>query len=223
MKPASQSIIRDRLLTIIFFLASLIFIVIAVFISVYPQNSFDNYIREQTHHLVDPSLLPFWIRLTFFGSFVFLFPAWVIFILICFWRRKVRFGLSVAGLAIGGFLSVQLLKQIFQRHRPSVPLIPNVIDYSFPSGHSTSSLIFFAVLSYSLWHSNFPRSMRIAGIIVLILLTCSIGLSRIVLALHYPTDVVAGFCIGILWVIAWYRFVDISHKKFSICKKRLNS
>jgi membrane-associated phospholipid phosphatase len=207
MKPTVQPTIHSRLLNIIFSLALLIFMVIAVSVSVYPENSFDSYIRTQTHFLSDPGLLPFWIRLTFLGSFEFLFPAWIIFILIISWKRKIRYGLSVAGLAIGGFLSVQWLKQIFHRHRPPTPLIPNVIDYSFPSGHSTSSLIFCAVLIYGLWHSNAPRYLRIAGVILLMLLIGSIGLSRIVLALHYPTDVVAGFCIGTIWLIIWYRFI----------------
>jgi undecaprenyl-diphosphatase len=207
MKPAAQPTVRVRLLNIIFFLTLFIFIVIAVSVSVYPENSFDNYVRLQMRSLAAAGLVSFWIRLTFFGSFEFLFPAYVILILIIVLQRKVRFGLSIASLAIGGFLSVQLLKQIFQRHRPPIPLMPNVIDYSFPSGHSTSSLIFCAVLSYLLWYSSVPRSLRMAGMILLILLTGSIGLSRIVLSLHYPTDVVAGFCIGTLWSIAWYRFV----------------
>ena len=211
MKPAAQHPDRDRLLNALFFLALLIFILIAVFVHMYPENQFDKYIQEQMRPLAVPALLPFWIYLTFFGSFAFLFPAWLIFILISIWHRKIRFGLSVAGVAIGGFLSVQILKQIFQRHRPSTPLIPSLIDYSFPSGHSTSSFIFCAVLIYTLWHSSVSRSLRIAGISFLMILAFSIGLSRVVLNAHYPTDVTAGFCFGALWSIGWYRFI---HKKF---------
>jgi membrane-associated phospholipid phosphatase len=210
MKPATLRKDRGLLLNALFFLALLIFMAIAVCVYKYPENRFDRYVQEQAHPLASPALLPFWIRMTFFGSFEFLFPAWVIFILINVWQRKRRFGLSVAGVAIGGFLSVQLLKLIFQRYRPPTPLIPNFTDYSFPSGHSTSSFIFCAVLAYSLWHSMIPRSLRIIGMSLLILLTCSVGLSRIVLAVHYPTDVAAGFCLGMLWTIIWYRFVNSS-------------
>ena len=223
MKPEAQPVFNHRFLNIIFFLALFIFIVIAVWVSVYPENYFDRFIRAQTHLAADSDLLPFWIRLTFFGSFEFLFPAYIILILIIIWQRKIRFGLSIASLAIGGFLSVQLLKQIFQRHRPPNPLMPNVIDFSFPSGHSTCSLIFCAVLAYILWHSKVQRPLRSAGMGFLILLAGSIGLSRVILSLHYPTDVLAGFCVGTLWVIAWYRFVDNSVKKISVSKKGLNS
>ena len=172
MKPAAQHPDRDRFLNAIFFLALLIFILIAVFVHIYPVNQFDSYIQEQMRPLAVPALLPFWIYLTFLGSFAFLFPAW--------------------------------------RHRPSTPLIPSLIDYSFPSGHSTSSFIFCAVLIYSLWHSAVSRSLLIAGISFLMILACSIGLSRIVLNAHYPTDVTAGFCFGALWSTGWYRFI---HKK----------
>jgi undecaprenyl-diphosphatase len=207
MKLADQFTDRNRLLNILFFLALLILLVIAVCIHIFPENRFDRYVQEKTHHLGSTPLLPFWINLTFLGSFEFLFPAWVIFIGISIWQRKIRFGLSVAGVAIGGFLSMELLKQIFQRHRPPTPLIPNIANYSFPSGHSTSSFIFCAVLTWSLWHSTVPRSVRIAGISFLMILAFFIGLSRIVLTVHYPTDVAAGFCFGTLWSIAWHRFI----------------
>jgi membrane-associated phospholipid phosphatase len=209
MKPAAQRKDRDHFLNALFFLALLIFIVIAVFVLVYPENGLDSYIQEQVSPLAQPPLFDFWIRISFFGSFEFLFPAYLVFIILNVWQRKVRFGLSVAAVAIGGFLSVQVLKLIFQRHRPPTPLIPNFTNYSFPSGHSTSTFIFCAVLIYSLWHIRVPRSLRISGISLLILLTCSVGLSRIVLVVHYPTDVAAGFCLGTLWIIAWFRFIKV--------------
>jgi membrane-associated phospholipid phosphatase len=207
MKPAAQRTNCNHLLKILFLMALLIFIVIAVFVHINPDNVLDRYIQELTHPLATPTLLRFWIRISFFGSFEFLFPAYVIFIGICIWQRKVRFGLSVASLAIGGFLSIEVLKQIFQRHRPLTSLIPNFTDYSFPSGHSTSSLIFCAVMTYSLWQLSVSRSLRMAGMILMITLAFSVGLSRIVLNVHNPTDVIAGFCFGILCVIGWYWFI----------------
>ncbi len=215
MKPAVKTKNRNRLLNILFFLALQIFIVIAIFVKVYPENVFDHSIQEQVRPWATPALLNFWIRISFFGSFEFLFPAWVIFIGIRIWRRKVRFGLSLAGVATGGFLSVEVSKQIFQRHRPLTPLIPNFTDYSFPSGHSTSSFIFCAVSCYSIWPMRVTSLLRFAGMTFMIILAFSVGLSRVVLNVHNPTDVVAGFCLGTLWVIGWYRFV---HKKIS-CKR----
>ena len=194
-------------LTALFFIAGLLFILIAVYVRVDPQNAFDRSVQGWFHPLATKEGLQLFIRITFFGSFEFLFPAYMVFILICIWQKKARYGLSVAGVALGGFLSEQLLKQVFQRHRPLMPLIPNVVDYSFPSGHTASSFIFCAVLTYSFWQASVSRPLRIAGLLFFGMLTLSIGLSRIILTAHYPTDVVAGFCFGMLWVIAWYRFV----------------
>jgi len=213
MKSAASVKDRYHLLNTLFFLALGIFVVIAACIHLYPNNLLDHFVQEKTHPLLSPAFLPFWLRMSFFGSFEFLFPAWVIFIGINIWQRKARFALSVVTLAIGGFLLMEFLKQIFQRHRPLSPRIPGVIDYSFPSGHSTSSFIFCGVMIYSLWYSRFPLSIRIAGISFLALLTFSIGLSRIVLNVHYPTDVAAGFCFGMMWLILWYRYVK---NKFAV-------
>lgn len=208
MKPAVQRSDRDRILNILFFLSLGVFVVIAAYVHRYPVNQFDKYIQAFVHSLATPAWLSFWIRTTFFGSFEFLFPAYIIFILFRVWKHSSRFGLHVAGLTIGGFLSLQILKEVVQRQRPPMALIPVVTDYSFPSGHSASSLIFCAVLSFSLWHSATSRSLRIAGTCLLTVFALLIGLSRMVLNVHYPTDVAAGFCFGMLWVVGWYKFVN---------------
>jgi membrane-associated phospholipid phosphatase len=208
MKPVVQSTMHDRLLKLVFFGTLMVFILIVVLVRLYPENQFDRYVQELVHPLATAALLSFWTRITFFGSFEFLFPAYVIFIILNVWQRRRRFGIPVAGLAISGFLSLQILKAVVQRQRPPMALIPDVTDYSFPSGHSASSLIFCAVLSYSLWHSTTSRSLRIAGICLLSVLALLIGLSRIVLNVHYSTDVAAGFCFGMLWIVGWYKFVN---------------
>jgi undecaprenyl-diphosphatase len=210
MKLLNQRSDQPRSLHIIFLTALLLFILISVYIVAYPENGFDHRVQRYLHPLAAQANLPVWTYITFFGSFEFLFPAYLILIVVLVWKKKPRYGLSVAGLALGGFLSVQLIKSVIQRHRPPDPLIPNVTDYSFPSGHSTSSLIFCAVLAYSLWHSSVSRSLRVYGVVLFFVLSLTVGLSRIVLMVHYPTDVVAGFCFGALWVIVWHRFV---HRK----------
>lgn len=207
MKSVIQRTDRGRLLNSLFFTILLLFILLAGFVHISPDNAFDSYIQAALHPLSNRVGLLFLTRLTFFGSFPFLFPAYLIFIVMNVWNGRIRYGLSVAGVATGGFLSVQLLKLIVQRYRPLVPLIPNVNDYSFPSGHSTSSLIFSAVLSYSLWHSGLPRAARMSGVVFLGVWAFFIGMSRILLNVHYPTDVAAGFCFGGLWIIAWYQFI----------------
>ena len=92
-----------------------------------------------------------------------------------------------------------LLKSVFQRERPDLLPLVNEPTFSFPSGHAMNSMIFFAALSYFIfYHMNHMRTGRIL-IAVSVVLIFLIGISRIYLGAHYPTDVVAGYVAGLLW------------------------
>jgi len=100
---------------------------------------------------------------------------------------------------IGGVIGNELLKNLLQRPRPTNSLIP-VEDFSFPSGHAMMSIIFFSVLLYSfkddIKKPIFKR-LFITGNILLFIL---IGFSRIYLNVHWFSDVVAGFSLGLFWL-----------------------
>jgi len=117
------------------------------------------------------------------------------------WRRRVLFAGWVA--AFGGGVGLEyLFKAIMQRARP--PFAAAVLHhptYSFPSGHSMASMIGYVMLAYLLarltgWR-GWRRRMLYAGAAVLI---AAIGLSRVYLGVHYPSDVLGGWAIGGAWV-----------------------
>jgi undecaprenyl-diphosphatase len=105
----------------------------------------------------------------------------------------------MVGLGSAGIL--RLFKEIFKRHRPIDPLIRNVTGFSFPSGHSFSSFTFFGLLIYILWKTGIKRVWKILLTIVLFLFGAIIAFSRVYLRVHYPSDVVAGFCLSIIWLM----------------------
>ena len=99
----------------------------------------------------------------------------------------------------GGLVLEFLIKQIIQRTRPENSLI-EVSGYSFPSGHATLAIIFFSVLLYSFKDDIKNTAMKygfIAGNILLFLL---IGFSRVYLQVHWLSDVIAGFALGLFWL-----------------------
>lgn len=104
-------------------------------------------------------------------------------------------------LAIGGATVLELLlKALIQRARPENALIDASVTYSFPSGHATLAIVFFSLMVYffkDYIQNKVYRSLFISINILLILL---IGLSRIYLRVHWFTDVLGGFLLGILWV-----------------------
>ena len=87
------------------------------------------------------------------------------------------------------FISVPALKPLFHRPRP----MTEISSYSFPSGHAVVGFTFFITAAYLLWGHLVSPVYRKIAVIGCILVTLTIGLSRIYLNRHYPSDVVAGF------------------------------
>lgn len=106
--------------------------------------------------------------------------------------------LVVSGLVAAGTLGVgTLLKILLHRDRPITDyvLMMRFETFSFPSGHSLGSMVSFGLLAYLLWHF-LPHPWGLVLIGVLTLLIFFIGVSRIYLGAHYPSDVLAGWLVG---------------------------
>jgi undecaprenyl-diphosphatase len=103
----------------------------------------------------------------------------------------------------GGMLLVHLLKDVFQRSRPDlVPHAVQVFSDSFPSGHATLSAVTYLTLGALLARVERPRAAKMYFLGVAILLTMIVGASRVYLGVHWPTDVLAGWCVGAAWAIS---------------------
>jgi len=109
--------------------------------------------------------------------------------------------LIVVATAGGGLLS-ELLKWWFARKRPEiVPHLVNVGSASFPSGHSLLAVVTYLTLGAVLARFVPRRRSRTYCIVVSLLLALLIGLSRVCLGVHYPTDVLAGWSAGLAWAL----------------------
>jgi undecaprenyl-diphosphatase len=112
--------------------------------------------------------------------------------------------------AVGGALISFGLKEIYGRDRPSVvEHLMVVTSFSFPSGHSMMSAVVYLTQGALLARIQPKRSLRIYIITIALLLTFFIGISRIYLGVHYPTDVLGGWSVGLAWAsfcwfIAWF-------------------
>ncbi|MDE1158205.1 MAG: phosphatase PAP2 family protein [Neorhizobium sp.] len=107
--------------------------------------------------------------------------------------------LSIAG----GWVVSSSLKIFVARARPEiVPHLVEVHDLSFPSGHAMLSAVTYLTLAALLSRAEPYRSSRIFLIFTGILLTMMIGMSRIYLGVHFPTDVLGGWCAGATWAAA---------------------
>jgi undecaprenyl-diphosphatase len=140
-------------------------------------------------------------RITFFGSTTFLFPAYIALIAWQIFKKKPQYAIDITVIAVSSTAMMFALKQFFHRQRPQLPIIKGISGYSFPSGHALSSFIFCSILVYLVWKSSLQPVPKYISMAFLLLFALTIGLSRIVLNVHYATDVIGGFCLGIIWVI----------------------
>lgn len=114
--------------------------------------------------------------------------------------RSHRAALFLLASVLGGWLLSSALKLGVARPRPDlVPHLVDVHDFSFPSGHAMVSAVTYLTLGALL--SRFePRGiMQVYHLGAAILLTLLIGTSRVYLGVHYPTDVLGGWCAGLAW------------------------
>ena len=119
-----------------------------------------------------------------------------------FLARKRGEGWLMLGTVLGGVALNDILKFGFARPRPDVVApAARVFTNSFPSGHATLSAITYLTLGALLARTHPSRSIRIYFIAVAVLLTVLVGLSRVYLGVHYPSDVLAGWCIGTAWAM----------------------
>lgn len=118
------------------------------------------------------------------------------------WRRVVILALTVAG----GHLLSHTLKTAYGRERPDVvPHLAHVDSASFPSGHSLSSSVIYLTIGTLLAQSAPRRREKIYLIGLAFGLTFIIGVSRVFLGVHYPSDVLAGWSAGTAWALAcWF-------------------
>jgi undecaprenyl-diphosphatase len=108
----------------------------------------------------------------------------------------------VIAAVVGGGLATELMKELFNRERPSlVPHLTRVTSMSFPSGHSMLSAVTYLTLGALLARTTQDRATKVYFIGLAILLSLLIGVSRVYLGVHYPTDVLAGWCAGIAWAL----------------------
>ena len=115
---------------------------------------------------------------------------------------------------LGGMAINSLLKIQFARPRPDL-FVPaaKVFTASFPSGHAALSAITYMTLAALLARMTVSRRLRVYFVAVAIALTLMIGVSRVYLGVHYPTDVLAGWCIGSAWaLLCWAIMTRLQHK-----------
>ncbi|MEK4276287.1 phosphatase PAP2 family protein [Paenibacillus sp. FSL R7-0026] len=161
-------------------------------------------------------LFPYTAFITALGSFKISAVAAGGFALLFFMQRSPRF--VIYGYAILGSFAMMwilntLLKEFFRRSRPELDHLLVVHGYSFPSGHAMISMGFYGML-FVIWAIERHRYAT-SGVWLPVLCGISfiffIGISRIMLGVHYPTDVFTGFAAGLAWIFCMIKGIKQTH------------
>ena len=156
------------------------------------------------HQWASPRIDSFFSVVSRIGYLWGVVPANALILLWLVVRRRSRDGLFF-GLAVLGSLAINLVaKNYFARVRPELWLsIAPEDSYSFPSGHAMASVSLGVAATLLCWHSRWRWPVLLASSAFIGL----VGLSRIYLGVHYPSDILAGWAAGTAWVVAMYHLV----------------
>lgn len=192
----------------------IVFIFLAVNISSIEGGIyFDQRIISFIHESINPAIKGLMVVISFLGSakFYFIIMPFLIWLLI---KRKHRIELYALLISLLGSYGLnEALKAFFGRHRPYEYFLVQQKGFSFPSGHAMITLCFYGMAAY-LYLRN--RKLDLKKVLIWIVTIVFIGLtgfSRIYLGVHWPTDIIAGFSAGFIWLYLCIFGVEIAHKK----------
>jgi undecaprenyl-diphosphatase len=186
-------------------------------------QAFDTRILRALRDPLDPAkpVGPAWIEnslldLTAIGGSTVLGLVTVFVIGFLVLQTRYRTALVVAGASLSGELLNAFMKRLFNRPRPTiVPHLRDAFSTSFPSGHAMESAIVYLTLAAILMRAADRRLTKAYILSIAVLLTALVGISRVYLGVHYPTDVIGGWTVGFMWAtICWIaarRFEATAH------------
>ncbi|MFO1129078.1 MAG: phosphatase PAP2 family protein [Rhodospirillales bacterium] len=136
------------------------------------------------------------------GVLVFAVAAGCLFLILA---RKRAAALVLVLASGGGLALVTGLKEVFERTRPDlVPHAARVFTTSFPSSHATMSAVVYLTMGALLAGAHADRRLKIFFALLAVTLTLLVGASRVYLGVHWPTDVLAGWCVGAAWAVVFW-------------------
>ena len=195
----------------------LTFLIILILISAFIMKtniynyviSFDNLIIKFNSNLLNTYLTLLFHIITYFGDFYI--PILIIMCILLFIKNKWYFYTLTSGYLFSGII-VYLSKLLIGRPRPLNALINIPKSFSFPSGHTLTSLVFYYLLCYLLT-INKSKKTKIISYIITSILVFLIASSRIYLGVHYFSDVIGGIIIGIICILLIINIIEKNFKE----------
>src|SRR5690554_831821 len=180
-------------------------------------TAFDDAISAAVQSYRTPSLTSIFEFITHLGDRIAYFiAALVVAAFFYFKYGRWKFTLQTILVLLLSSLSNVVLKKVINRERPTFEHLVAVSTLSYPSGHSMSAMAFYGFLIYLSFRFSGSWWVKAVSFISFGLLILLIGISRIYLGVHYPSDVIAGFLGGLIWVafcVVIFNIIDLYRQK----------
>lgn len=176
---------------------------IALLIGDQKIEGFDNAVISFVRGLESDIWTNIFVFFTYLGSGLYaavISLAVMVFLYVVLGHRKEL--ILLASVGAGSWVLNETLKAIFERARPTVNRIVEAVGYSFPSGHSMGAFSLYGILVFLLWKHIRSLPGRVLLLVVSTFFILMIGVSRIYLGVHYPSDIVGGYLASGCWVFA---------------------
>jgi undecaprenyl-diphosphatase len=183
------------------------FIVMSYLVHAEHLAAFDQEIIQIVQGLEAERLTVIMKFFTYIGTIRFIVILTIIVFLFLFYVLKHRLEIIVLlSVVLCTPILNRLLKLYFHRARPDFNRLIEIGGYSFPSGHAMNAFSFYSILAFLFWRHVPTKLGRISVIIFSSVMILAIGMSRVYLGVHYPSDILGGFLASGLWVTAviWF-------------------
>ena len=192
---------------ILFYISLIVFIIVSILVQFNMTDNLDLTIYNFIIGFKNDYLTNFLKIITLFGGeYIILIITFSFFFL-----KNKKFFLSIFIDMILIVLFNYFLKLFFLRERPVELMIINETGYSYPSGHSMIAVSFYGFIVYLIWNMNIKKIYKYCLSFLIVLLIILIGVSRIYLGVHFPSDVIGGYSISLCFLI---NYISLIRKRY---------
>ncbi len=172
-----------------------------------------NYDQQITDYIISyrtPKLTNYFIFVTHVGDiYGYLTVLIVSIVLSMLVFKHWKYVVQIITVLLLSSVSNLILKRFIDRARPGIEHLVSVETLSYPSGHAMSAMAFYGFVIYLFYRFKMNIFLKTGIMLLLFLLIVSIGISRIYLGVHFPSDIAGGFIAGFIWVIFCILMFDL--------------